>query len=302
MKNILKRITKKILIVISLLLTINIICSIPYERPTFADSGFSTSYDSGGSSFSSGSSWSSGSDWSSSSSRHHNYSDDSEDAGSMIFSILVFIGIIIYIVIKTNRSNNYKPSYNVPTFDDSVVETQIKKFIPDFNKQEFLNEGYKMYCDIQKAWMDFKLEDVRDIITDELYSMYESQLSTLEVKGEQNVMKDFVIKRSFLKDYTKQNDTITVSTGYIIEFYDYIAEFETGKVLRGTDKRKMRVTYEMKFRKTLDQEKKVEKCPNCGAEIDMNSAGICSYCHTKLVTENTKWVLTEKTVKNQELV
>ena len=150
--------------------------------------------------------------------------------------------------------------------------------------------------------MNFKLEDVRDIITDELYSMYESQLSTLEVKGEQNIMKDFVLKGSFLKDVTNQNDTITITTGYIIEFYDYIAEQATGKVLRGTSNRKVRITYEMKFRQTLDESKKVTKCPNCGADIEMNTSGICEYCHNKLVTENTKWVLTEKKTMNQEYV
>ena len=300
MKNIIKRMTKKILIVISLLLTINIICSIPYERPTFADSGFSTSYDSGGSSFSSGSSWSSGSSssWSSS---NDSWNNDGKigNIEIIILIISIIIGIIMYIARPADEPKNITPNIQL---GDDIIEKEIKKYIPNFNKEQFLNEGYKMYCDIQEAWMNFKLEDVRNIITDELYSMYESQLSTLEVKGEQNVMKDFILRRSFLKDVVNENDTITVSTGYIIEFYDYIAEKETGKVLRGTDKRKMRVTYEMKFRKTLDQQKKVEKCPNCGAEIDMNSAGICSYCHTKLVTENTKWVLTEKTVKNQELV
>ena len=56
----------------------------------------------------------------------------------------------------------------------------------------------------------------------------------------------------------------------------------------------------MKFRKTLDESKKVTKCPACGAEIEMNNTGICSYCRSKLVTENTEWVLTEKNTLNQE--
>ena len=105
-----------------------------------------------------------------------------------------------------------------------------------------------------------------------------------------------------MKDVVCQNNTITITTGYVIEFYDYIADKETGEVHRGSDSKKMRVTYEMKFRKSLNQENKIEKCPNCGAGVDINNAGICNYCHTKLVTENTNWVLTEKTVKNQELV
>ena len=64
----------------------------------------------------------------------------------------------------------------------------------------------------------------------------------------------------------------------------------------------MRVKYEMKFRQTLDESKKVTKCPNCGADVKMNTSGICDYCHSKLVTENTKWVLTEKQTLDQEYI
>ena len=40
-------------------------------------------------------------------------------------------------------------------------------------------------------------------------------------------------------------------------------------------------------------------CPNCGAKVEMNSTGTCEYCGSKLVSENTKWVLTEKKVIEQ---
>ena len=299
----------KKLIIIGIVLLVSMLFTILDEKPTFADSGFGTSYDSGGSSWSSGgSSWDSGSSWSSSGSSSRRYSNGNsngdEDAifGGIVF-ISIMIAVFIYLVFsrRLNNTNNYTP--NAATlFDEATIENQIKQYIPNFNKEEFLNDGYKIYCDVQDAWMNFKLEDVRDIITDELYSMYESQLSTLEVKGEQNIMKDFVLKGSFLKDVTNQNDTITITTGYIIEFYDYIAEQATGKVIRGTSNRKVRITYEMKFRQTLDESKKVTKCPNCGADIEMNTSGICEYCHNKLVTENTKWVLTEKKTMNQEYV
>ncbi|MBR3249897.1 MAG: hypothetical protein IKF83_04310 [Clostridia bacterium] len=115
-------------------------------------------------------------------------------------------------------------------------------------------------------------------------------------------MKDFEFQRSFLKDVSYQNETITITTGYIIDFYDYIVEQTTGKVLRGNANEKLRVTYEMKFRQTLDKNKKITKCPNCGAEVDINTSGVCEYCHTKLVTENTRWVLTEKKTTNQEYI
>ena len=293
--NILKRIT----IFFSLVVSILVLFTIVDEKATFADSGFDTSYDSGGS-WDSGSSWDSGRSWDSS---YNIYDDEGEGSfGGFLIGLIIFAIIFAISYFISGSTSNTKPplhTTNTP-INYEEIENQIKQYLPNFNKEEFLQQGYKIYCDVQNAWMNFKLEDVRDIITDELYTMYKSQLTTLEVKGEQNVMKDFVLKNKFIKGVEKQNDTITISTVYVIEFYDYIAEQSSGKVIRGTADRKMRVKYEMKFRQTLDESKKITKCPNCGADIEMNTSSICDYCHTKLVTENTKWVLTEKKTLDQE--
>ena len=291
---------KKIIIIISIAI-ISLIPNIISKNVVLADSGFGTSYDSGGSSYSGGSydydyDYDSG-DYS---------SDDSGDVSmfAAIVGFTIFIIIIVAICMGSSTSNQSTsgvvPSKSLP--DENAIENKIKSYIPNFNKQEFLDNGYSIYKDVQNAWMNFKLEDVKDEITDELYNMYESQLTTLEVKGEQNIMKDFKVVKSYLKDAVVQNNTITITTGYVIQMYDYIIEKSTGKVIRGSSNNKLKIVYEMKFRRTLDENAKIDKCPNCGAKIDMNTSGICEYCGSKLVSENTKWVLTEKKTIRQETI
>ena len=293
---------KKIIIIISIAI-ISLIPNIISKNVVLADSGFGTSYDSGGSSYSGGSydydydyDYDSG-DYS---------SDDSGDISmfAAIVGFTILIIIIVAICMGSSTSNQSTsgvvPSKSLP--DENAIENKIKSYIPNFNKQEFLDNGYNIYKDVQNAWMNFKLEDVKDEITDELYNMYESQLTTLEVKGEQNIMKDFKVVKSYLKDAVVQNNTITITTGYVIQMYDYIIEKSTGKVIRGSSNNKLKIVYEMKFRRTLDESAKIDKCPNCGAKIDMNTSGICEYCVSKLVSENTKWVLTEKKTIRQETI
>ena len=267
----------------------------------FADSGFDFSYDSGGSDWGSSSSSMSTSSTSSSSSWDSDYSGDYSGGGG-IFGVIVFI-VIVIIIIASSGSSNQNTQGVQNKANDEAINNKIKELIPDFNKEQFLNEGYKIYTDIQNAWMNFKLDDVKNVITDEMFNMYESQLDTLEVKGEQNIMKDFKKVNAYLKDVVKQNDNVTITAGYVIEFYDYIVEQSTGKVLRGSATSKVRVTYEMKFRKTLDQKLSVDVCPNCGAKIEnMNGSGTCIYCGSKIVSENTKWVLTDKKTINQTII
>lgn len=297
-----KNIIKKILITLGILCSVILTFTVIYERPTFADSGHSVSHSSSHSSHSSSHSSSSSRRSSSSSSRSSSSrsSSSSGDLFAAMISVIIMIAIIVIWTIIANKKQLHKIVINKNNEDE--IENKIKKSIPNFNKQEFLKQGYSIYYDIQMAWMDFKLEDIKDKVTDEIYTMYESQLATLEVKGEQNIMKDIQLKQSCLKDVTNQNGTITIKTNYVIEMYDYIADVNTKKLIRGENKKKIRILYEMSFRKTLNENEKITHCPNCGAKVEMNSTGTCEYCGSKLVSENTKWVLTEKKVIEQDYI
>lgn len=300
MKKEVKKFFKKVFITLIPIIIIATFCTIIYERPTSADSGFSTSHSSSHSSSSSSHSSSH-----SSSSHSSSYSGDSSSSGeSSLVSFIVFvIIIIIYILIAVSSKNKTtKSTQKISNMDDSKIEELIKVKIPNFDKYKFLKQGFDIYYKVQEAWMNFKLEDVRANLTDELYNMYESQLTTLEVKGEQNIMKDMVMRYSFLKDVSVQNNNITITTGYIIEQYDYIADINTGKLIRGEANKKMRVEYEMKFRKALDENSTIDKCPNCGAKVDINSGGVCEYCGSKIVSDNSEWVLTEKKALSQNYI
>ena len=297
-----KNIIKKILITLGILCSVILTFTVIYERPTFADSGHSVSHSSSHSSHSSSHSSSSSRRSSSSSSRSSSSrsSSSSGDPFAAMISVIIMMAIIVIWTIIANKKQLHKIVINKNNEDE--IENKIKKSIPNFNKQEFLKQGYSIYYDIQMAWMDFKLEDIKDKVTDEIYTMYESQLATLEVKGEQNIMKNIQLKQSCLKDVTNQNGTITIKTNYVIEMYDYIADVNTKKLIRGEDKKKIRILYEMSFRKTLNEDEKITHCPNCGAKVEMNSTGTCEYCGSKLVSENTKWVLTEKKVIEQDYI
>lgn len=286
----------KLLVVISLSICILFVGAALRKNVVFADSGFDSSYDGGGSSYSGGSDY--GSSYSGSDYYGSSGSYDGEGGGfSAFITVAIVIIIIIYCLSKGSGSNvsTVAPATFKANVNDEDVVNRIKSFIPNFDKNTFLQEGYQIYLDVQDAWMNFKLEDVRGKISDEMFNMYQSQLTTMEVKGEQNIMRGFTRQAAYLKDVVKQNDNITITATYVVDFYDYIVDKATGRVLRGTAGSKIRITYDMKFRKTLDASQVVDHCPNCGAKIEnINGSGVCEYCGSKVVSENAKWILTDK--------
>ena len=299
-KNILKKLFIALIIFASLFV-------IAVESKTHADAGYHSSYSGGSSSSHSSSSHSSSSSSSrssrsySSSSSSGSYSGGSGGIGSTIVAVIIVMVIIIIVVSRSKGgTSTYTPPLNKLTPNQSAI-AKLKELRPGFDEKQFLDQGYKIFLDVEDAWMNFELEKVHNEITDELFNMYESQISSMEIKGEQNIMSDFVLKDCAITECKNENDDIEVTTKYIIEFYDYIIDKASGKVLRGTKTRKLRMYYDFTFIKSKS-EHKIETCPNCGAEVTVNSAGVCEYCGSKIVGENTTWVMSKKVCTNQVML
>lgn len=280
---------KSILKIVVTLMIIFTAVFIFYQDKSNADAGYHSSYSGGSSSHSSSSSRGSSSS---------SYSSGGSSIGAVIFTVI----IVIIIIIITNASKNKGISGNlnkIAVTNNEQAINQIKKHLPDFDVNKFLSNGYNIYIRIEEAWMNFELDKVRDIITDEMFNMYESQLTSMEMKGEQNIMKDFKLLNSAITNASLQNNMLQVTTRYVIEFYDYIIKKDTKQVVRGNSNRKIRMVYEMTFIEKLEKTK-LDKCPNCGAPIDMNSSGICEYCNSKIVDDNTEWVMSKKVSLHQQ--
>lgn len=294
MKKHLKTVAK---IVIGLCL-ITSLCFVFNSNRSHADAGYHSSY-SGGSSHSSSSSSHSSSSSSRSSSRSSYSSGSSYSSSSggtsgfeAFFGLVIFIVIVLIIIYSSRNKGNTAPTVAKLQSNKFAID-KLKKLIPDFDENKFLQDGYKIFLDVEDAWMNFNLEKVHNVITDEMFNMYESQLSSMEIKGEQNIMNGFVLKDSAISNCIEQNGNVEVTAKYIIEFYDYIIEKESGKVLRGSKSRKLRMYYDFTFIMKNTGEK-IDKCPNCGAPVDVNASGVCSYCNSKIVGDNTSWVMSKK--------
>lgn len=261
-----------------------------------ADAGYHSSY-SGGSSHSSSSHSSSSRSYSSGSSYHSSGSSSGSSEGSWAGVIIWLIIIIVIIVFTSKKGTTTTPSL-VKLQSNAAAIAKLKELIPGFDDKKFLQDGYQMFLDVEDAWMNFELDKVHNIITDEMFNMYESQLSSMEIKGEQNIMSGFVLRDSAITNCIDQNDNVEVTAKYIIEFYDYIIEKESGKVLRGSKTNKLRMYYDFTFiMKNTDE--KIDNCPNCGAPVEVNASGVCPYCNSKIVGENTSWVMSKKVCTRQ---
>ena len=256
--------------------------------PAHADSGWDSSYDSGGSSSSS---------WDSGSSSSEEYSSSLGMFGLMLEMGAIVVSLVIIVICILIDSKRKRVPVNVqqsivPSYD---VE-EIKQVLPDFDKNVFRMLTFDIYKRIQVAWMDFDYEALRQYTKDELYNLYHSQLIALQVKKQRNIMRDFKLKSFEIVGMERVENTIALKVRMMVECFDYVVDKE-GKVVRGTDRQKMVYDYEMTFIKGMDT--KVNKCPNCNAPQENTNSSVCPYCDSVIVSSNYDWVLAKKQMINQ---
>ena len=265
-----------------------------------ADSGWDGGYDSGGSSDwgSSSSDWgSSSSDWDSSdwSSSGGSYSSGSLDP-FMVMAIIAFIVIIFVISNKTSQRTMVQSTTlgRVNSYDVN----KVKAVLTDFDEDKFKEKAYELYQEIQVAWMDFDKDSIRKCVTDELYNTYSAQLSTLKIKNQKNIMKDFKLLNSSIIGMEIKEKMVSLTIKMKVECYDYVVDKE-GKTLRGNDKQKVIYEYTMTFNKGVSD--RPNKCPNCNAPLDNVNSSKCPYCDSNIINEGYDWVLAKKQVLSQTI-
>lgn len=275
----------KVFIVILCIFSIISVANFATINNVKADSGWDSDYDSGGSDWGGGSDFGSDSDSSSSLGRHI-----IETPIDFIFSFgPFFVIIIVCIIIGIKNSKANRLRFMLP---QRLSDDQIHQVDPSLNIEEFKAKVYMIYLDIQYAWMNFNYDRLRELTTDELYNMYSMQLDTLSIKGEKNVMKDFIVTDSYISNIYIQNNIETVEFILKVAFYDYVVN-SNNVIVRGTDEQKLELTYKLTLVKVVGPNDN-NYCPNCGAKLEDKASTVCPYCNSVIVSDNYTWVMSKK--------
>lgn len=257
-----------------------------------ADSGWDSGYDSG---WDSGSDWDSGSSWNDSGSSWS--SSGSSGEGSWVGAVVMLVIIIVVFVVLSNNSGGQSSSaipsslqITKPSVPDNVLESY------GLDRVDVLERTFKIYREVQIAWMNFDYDTLRKYLSDELFNTYKMQLNALQMKKQKNVMEDFLNRQMTITDVTENNGLITLTVELVVAQRDYVVD-ENNNIVKGIKSRQMLVHYELTF--TMTKETNAGRCPNCNAPLANQASNKCPYCGSTVVTKNHDIVMTKKQNKGQ---
>ena len=252
-----------------------------------ADSGFDSSWDSGSSD------WGRSSDWDSSS--WDSSDSDGDLSGSGMLAVIV-ITVIVIIVISIICSKKEVKLTEIDSYS-KLSDDEIHEYISDLDIEKFNNKVFDNYKKIQEAWSNFDIDTIRNLVSDEIYNMYSMQLDTLKVKSQKNIMSDITYVNNYITNIIVDNDTETIETILKVSCFDYLVD-DKNNVVRGNKNIKLHYTYKLTFTRKIDKTN-LKYCPNCGAELSINSSGVCDYCKSTIINNETDWIMTKKEMLKQ---
>lgn len=167
---------------------------------------------------------------------------------------------------------------------------------PNFDREAFMDAAQRAFFVVQEAWTDRKPEMSRQVMADGLWQQHRVQIKGYEDEHKRNILGDLAVGNIDLvtAHSDASYDTITVRIRAACSDYD-VAD-DSGKVIRG-NKRVGEWSEDWTFQRSSKATTSAaggtlsQKCPNCGAPLNVDLAGVCPYCRAPVMSGAYDWVL-----------
>ena len=156
------------------------------------------------------------------------------------------------------------------------------------NDNELISKFSNIYIMLLYSIMTNDINRVKHFLSNELYSKYKSIVEN-HIKNKETQMYDElnVYKINIESIEVIDNKEIVV-VKLISRYMDYIMDNETKKIKSGVNTHRIEKTNILTFERRVGEvnKKVIHTCPNCGANLDVNYNGICSYCNQSINLNN----------------
>ena len=173
----------------------------------------------------------------------------------------------------------------------------IKAHDPAFNETGFLADAERSFFTVEEAWTERKPEMSRQVMADDVWQQHRSQVEGYLANGTRNVLDGLAVGKATIINASSDQTYDTITVRLLAACTDYDIEVSSGKVVRGSKHEMTNWQEDWTFTRSsaattrADGGTMQKKCPNCGAPLDVDLAGVCKYCRAPVMSGKYDWVL-----------
>jgi predicted lipid-binding transport protein (Tim44 family) len=174
----------------------------------------------------------------------------------------------------------------------------IRERDPGFNEADFLSDCNRAFFTIQQAWTERKPDISRRVMHDGIWQQHRFQIDQYVSQNKQNVLENLAVQNTRTVSVSSDEAFDTIMVRFFASCADYDVELgDEPKVVRG-DRTVNDWCEDWIFQRKAGAETKPnggtmkQRCPNCGAPLELDLAGVCDYCRAPVMSGEFDWVLT----------
>ncbi|MGB1016058.1 MAG: TIM44-like domain-containing protein, partial [Nannocystaceae bacterium] len=151
-----------------------------------------------------------------------------------------------------------------------------------------------IYTELNQAWTALDLRGARPFVSDALCNYLQYWIDAYKNQGLKNVLENMRITKSEIVKTVRDRHFDAVTLRVYATGLDYTIRTSDNKRLSGSAKRNRAYTEYwtlIRAAKTRGAPRTDPNCPNCGAPLNIEMAGTCTYCNAHLTSGEFDWVL-----------
>ncbi|MHB8663666.1 MAG: TIM44-like domain-containing protein [Acidimicrobiales bacterium] len=245
--------------------------------------------------------------------------------GGAILGVLIVVAILLLIVFVVARSRMRSrpagiapapyPVSDAPAYapgslpwdhqDDAAPAAPadggglaaIQAHDPEFNLEDFKSSVERSFFVVEEAWTERKPDMSRRVMADGLWQQHKAQIDGYVTNGTRNVLDGLAVGKVDVLRATSDDKFDMITVRILAACADYDIEVDGGKVVRGNKHDMQNWQEDWLFQRSSKATTKTgggtmqQKCPNCGAPLDVDLAGVCKYCRAPVMSGDYDWVL-----------
>ena len=177
---------------------------------------------------------------------------------------------------------------------NEVLENLIK-LDPEFAESKFKSKVENTFVQIKLAMVTGKIDTIDHFVNDETFEKIKNKVEIDKANNRIQIYDELNVSNVEILNMEELDYCFKITVRVHSKALEYYIDRESKKYISGNNSsRTDRDTIiEYTKMKNADKLKVVRKCPACGAVIDVNLNGQCSFCHTIFNLEKYDWVITK---------
>ena len=239
--------------------------------------------------------------------------------GSIIGVVVLLIIIFVVVALVTMRRRQQpveppftdtlagRPAWTPPDAAPMVAGSDavgpgagldaIKAHDPAFDQAGFVASAERAFFTVQQAWTEQKPDMSRQVMADGIWQQHRTQIEGYQSSGRRNVLEGLTVGRADITQASSDATYDTITVRFLAACADYDIDTASNKVVRG-NKDVDQWSEDWIFQRAAGATTRPDggtlqkKCPNCGAPLNLDLAGVCHYCRAPVMSGKYDWVLT----------